>query len=183
MDAGEPSSANILSEDVLEATPNPVYVGNQRIQFAPTVKPVPRRFVSVGDDHITPQPQNVDVVHHVVSEKEQDHREREKKEEKKNVDIGEHLLPLHDVAEKYKTRINLEKPGESLGLAGQQAEALLQEHGLNVLTPPKKRHPFLKYLDYLSGLFNLLLIMAGLMEYILLAINFKGNFQNVSVWD
>ena len=87
----------------------------------------------------------------------------------------------HEVAERYKTSINLVKPEESLGLTGQQAEQLLHEHGPNILTPPKKRHPLLKYLDCLRSLFNLLLILAGILEYILLGIDFKDNFQNVSV--
>jgi hypothetical protein len=51
-----------------------------------------------------------------------------------------------------------------------------------VLSPPKKRHPILKYLDSLTSLFNLLLILAGVLEYVLLGIDFKDNFQNVSVF-
>jgi sodium/potassium-transporting ATPase subunit alpha len=96
------------------------------------------------------------------------------------VDINEHLMAHQDVADKYKTRISMEKPGESLGLTTQQAEQLLLEHGPNILTPPSKRHWILKFWDCLSSLFNLLLILAGCLEYILLGINFKDNFQNVS---
>lgn len=104
-----------------------------------------------------------------------------KDEEEKNVDITEHLLPFRDVADKYHTLINVEKPGDSPGLTSLQAQQLLQEHGHNVLTPPSRRHPFLKFLDSLTSLFNLLLIVAGILEYILLGINYKNNFQNVSL--
>ena len=145
--------------------------GDQRIQFAPTVKPygssITRRQQSIASD---PQ---------VVSEK--DRRKREKEEEKERVNIDEHLMPHLAVAERYETRINMERPAESLGLTDQKAQQLLREHGLNRLTPPKRRHPVLKYLDFLSSLFNVLLIFAGILEYILLGVNYKDNFQNVSI--
>jgi sodium/potassium-transporting ATPase subunit alpha len=168
-------------------TQNPPHGGDHRIQFTPTVKPDRTRPVSGEEDvstfvvPIRRRHQSVASIPQVISEKDKDRRKREKEEEKKNVNIDEHLMAHQDVAERYKTRINIEKPGESLGLTSQQAEQLLHEHGPNVLTPPKKRHPFLKYLDCLSSLFNLLLILAGILEYILLAIDFKDNFQNVSV--
>jgi sodium/potassium-transporting ATPase subunit alpha len=161
--------------------------GEQTIQF--TATPVrPDRARPVGADEISPyaapiarRRRSVASIPQVISEKDKHRRRREKEAEKRNVDIDEHLMAHKDVAERYKTRINMEKPGDSLGLTIEQAEQLLQEHGPNILTPPKKRHPFLKYLDCLSSLFNLLLILAGILEYILLAINFKDNFQNVSV--
>lgn len=85
-----------------------------------------------------------------------------------------------ECAKKYATDINLTKPGESKGLTAAAAAKVLEETGPNVLSPPKKRHPILKYLDCLTSLFNLLLILAGVLEYVLLGIDFKGNFQNVS---
>jgi sodium/potassium-transporting ATPase subunit alpha len=83
-----------------------------------------------------------------------------------------------DVAERYGTRINLLKPQDSKGLTAEEAQHVLLEHGPNVLTPPKKRHPLLKFFDYLRSLFNLLLIISGILEYILLGIDYKDNFQN-----
>jgi sodium/potassium-transporting ATPase subunit alpha len=185
-----------LSEkNAVEMTQNSAHGGDHRIQFTPTVKPdrtrlsgkedvstfVPpsRRSQSVGS--ITRRPQSIVSIPPVISKKQKDRRKRENEEEKKHVDINEHLMAHQDVAERYKTRINMEKPGESLGLTTQQAEQLLLEHGPNVLTPPKKRHWILKYWDCLSSLFNLLLILAGFLEYILLGIDFQDNFQNVSV--
>ncbi|KAH8897781.1 P-type cation exchange, alpha subunit of ATPase [Thozetella sp. PMI_491] len=168
------------SEDQHEAVtqnPAPPTTADHRIQFAPGVRPsAPRR--PTGDDGISisrPARHSVVSIPQVISEKERERRERA---ESKNVDIDEHLMMHQDVAERYKTRINLDKPADSHGLAGEQAAQLLQEHGLNVLTPPKKRHPFLKFLDCLRSLFNLLLILAGILEYILLGIDFKNNFQN-----
>lgn len=169
--------------------------GGSRIQFTSSVKPgrsratgkaegsifVPpsRRSQSVGST--TRRVQSTVSIPPVASKKQRDRRRREKEEERKHVDINEHLMAHRDVAERYKTRINMEKPGESLGLTTQQAEQLLLEHGPNVLTPPSKRHWILKFWDCLSSLFNLLLILAGFLEYILLGIDFKNNFQNASL--
>src|SRR6266536_5288840 len=178
---------NASGENTSEITQNPAHGGGHRIQFTPTAKPGRGRPVTGKEDGltfvapITRRSQSVASIPQVISKEDKDRRESEKEEEKKNVNIDEHLMVHQDVAERYKTRINMEKPEESFGLTGQQAEKLLHEHGPNVLTPPKKRHPFLKYLDCLSSLFNLLLILAGILEYILLGINFKDNFQNVSV--
>jgi sodium/potassium-transporting ATPase subunit alpha len=168
-----------LPSNALETTPTPAPGGNQRIQFTQPVRPDrPKRddaeisAVAVSSARRTSIPQ-------VVTEK--DRRKREKEDQNKNVDIDEHLMATEDVVERYKTNINADKPGASLGLTAQQAEQLIQEHGRNILTPPKKRHPLLKYLDSLRSLFNMLLIFAGILEYILLGIDYKDNFQNVRV--
>lgn len=186
MDDGNPPQTNTPEADnprlanVPEVAQHPTDGGDQRIQFAPTVKPDLKRPISRDrdGDSITRRRQSIVSIPQVVSEKENNRRKREKEEERKHVNIDEHLMPHLEVAERYKTRINREKPAESLGLTSQQAGQLLQEHGLNQLTPPKRRHPILKYLDCLSSLFNVLLILAGILEYILLGINYKDNFQN-----
>jgi sodium/potassium-transporting ATPase subunit alpha len=185
----------LSGEDVVEMTQNTAPGGDLRIQFTPTVKPDRSRPTGIEDvvpfippsrrsqsvSSITRRPQSIVSIPPVLSEKQKERRKREKEEEKKHVDINEHLMAHEDVAERYKTRINMKKPGESLGLTAQQAEQSLLEHGPNVLTPPKKRHWILKFWDCLKSLFNLLLILAGCLEYILLGIDFKDNFQNVSV--
>ena len=172
----------VLPPTTSDATQSPTHGGGQRIQFTPTVKPDRTRHR--GDEGLTAFAgkgiRRPSAVPRVVSEKEKIRPKRE--EEEKSVDIDEHLMDHQDVAERYNTKINMEKPGESIGLTHQQVEQLLQEHGPNVLTPPKKRHPFLKYLDCLRSLFNLLLILAGILEYILLGIDYKDNFQNVSFY-
>lgn len=179
MAAGNPpaeeGSASSTGEKAQDTAASPA---EQRIQFVPAARP-PRVSRPIGGDGLAIRARTPSIPR-VVTEEEKSRRKREEEEEKKHVNIDEHLLPPEDVALRYKTRINIEKPADSLGLTTQQAAELLQEHGANVLTPPKKRHPFLKYLDYLFSLFNLLLIVAGILEYILLGINFDANFANVS---
>ena len=166
--------------------PEPIGVAEPKIQFSETVRP-DRGRPSRGPDDIVALPRKRSLsrasrvsIPQVLSEKDKKRRQREDEQEKKHVNITEHLMSHEDVASKYETNVNLLKPGDSAGLTSQQVEQLRLQYGLNVLTPPKKRHPFLKYLDYLSSLFNLLLIVAGVLEYILLGISFKDNFQNVS---
>jgi sodium/potassium-transporting ATPase subunit alpha len=162
---------------------------DQRIQFVPAAFPDRGRpehkdadISAYATHHVrrSSRAQSVVSIPQVVSQTDKQRRKREKDEEKKNVDIDEHLMTHEEVAERYKTKINMDKPGESLGLTTEQATELLAIHGPNILTPPSRRHPFLKFLDCLTSLFNLLLIFAGILEYILLGINYKDNFQNVS---
>lgn len=186
------------AEDTVEMVQTGTHGGDHRIQFIPTVKPereprpgakddgsafVPpsRRSQSVGSLTKRGRRQSVVSLPPVISEKQKARRKQEKDEEKKHVDINEHLMPHLEVAEKYHTRINMAKPGDSPGLTSEQAAQLLLEHGPNILTPPSKRHWILKFWDCLKSLFNLLLILAGVLEYILLGINFHENFQNVSL--
>jgi sodium/potassium-transporting ATPase subunit alpha len=61
-----------------------------------------------------------------------------------------------------------------------QAKKLLEENGPNVLSPPKKKHPIVKYFECLLTLFNILLILAGILMYILFAIDPANNQPNVS---
>jgi sodium/potassium-transporting ATPase subunit alpha len=169
--------------------------GDHRIQFIPTIKPerdgrpgarddgstfIPpsRRSQSVGS--LTQRRQSGVSIPPVESKQQKARRKAEQEEEKKHVDISEHLMPHLEVAEKYHTKINMAKPGESQGLTTEQAAQLLVEYGPNILTPPPKRHWILKFWDCLKSLFNLLLILAGFLEYILLGIDFHDNFQNVS---
>jgi sodium/potassium-transporting ATPase subunit alpha len=178
--------SNEKGETDLETARNPATGVQQRIQFTATVKPDRTKLGTGGDDvslATTPvsRRQSIATIPQVVSKKNKDRRNREKEEEKKKVNIQEHLMTHDEVAEQYKTQINMAKPEDSPGLTSQQAQELLLEHGPNVLTPPKKRRPLLEFWDCLSSLFNLLLIFAGILEYILLVINFKNNFQNVSL--
>lgn len=115
----------------------------------------------------------------VMSAKEKNRHRRQNEHEKKHIDIDEHLMSPQDVAARYMTNIRMDHPGASHGLTSQEAEERLRRYGLNILTPHKTRHPFVKYLICLSSLFNLLLILAGVLEYILLGINFTENLQNV----
>jgi sodium/potassium-transporting ATPase subunit alpha len=88
-------------------------------------------------------------------------------------------MTLDAVAAKYDTSINLAAPAKSMGLTSAEAAKRLVENGPNALTPAKKRSPFLRYLDFLLGLFNLLLLGAGALTYIVYGVDPVNNFQNV----
>ncbi|KAJ6500696.1 aminophospholipid-transporting P-type ATPase [Mycena sanguinolenta] len=109
-----------------------------------------------------------------------DHLEEKKKSaaEESNVDISEHHIPLVDLGETLKTSIDTKDPDGSHGLTAAEAAARLARDGPNILTPPKKRSPLRQYIDRLLTMFNILLIVAGILEYILLGIDFKNNFAN-----
>ncbi|RHZ47151.1 hypothetical protein Glove_590g46 [Diversispora epigaea] len=98
---------------------------------------------------------------------------------KRKFDIDEHLHTIEEIADLYHVNINSDKPSESRGLNQEQADRLLQEHGPNVLTPPKKKHPILKFFERLFTLFNILLMVAGVLMYILYLIDRVGNKANV----
>ncbi|KAF5373122.1 hypothetical protein D9758_001480 [Tetrapyrgos nigripes] len=111
------------------------------------------------------------------------HLEEKKAQEAKdgsldNTDVSEHQLPFDKLEETLKTSININDPASSVGLTRDEAKDRLAKNGLNILTPPKRRSALMKYIDRLLTMFNILLIIAGILEYILLGIDFKDNFQN-----
>ena len=93
--------------------------------------------------------------------------------------INEHTLPLEQVIEKYKTQINKEKPATSFGLSEDFAQKRIEEDGPNVLSPPKKKHWYEMYFECLKTLFNLLLIGAGILTYIVYAVNPTSDITNL----
>jgi sodium/potassium-transporting ATPase subunit alpha len=99
---------------------------------------------------------------------------------KRVVDITEHLMSLEDVCRMYHVSIDHTIPASSHGLSQAFADKLLLEHGPNVLSPPKIRHPIMIYLNYLLSLFNMLLIIAGILVYVLYGIDPESNGANVS---
>jgi sodium/potassium-transporting ATPase subunit alpha len=88
-------------------------------------------------------------------------------------------MTIDEVASKYSVSINESKPSESMGLSTAEAQKRLLENGPNMLTPPKKRHWILRFIDLLMGLFNLLLIICGIGAFILYAIDTVANYQQV----
>ncbi|EGF82503.1 hypothetical protein BATDEDRAFT_86311 [Batrachochytrium dendrobatidis JAM81] len=102
-------------------------------------------------------------------------------EKQQQVDVNEHLLSLEEVEKKYSVSVDAVKPTLSKGLSPAEAIKRLEQYGPNQLSPPKKRHPFLRFMDHLLGLFNLMLLVSGIAAYILLAINPSANAQNVYV--
>ncbi|KAF7323324.1 Cation-ATPase-N domain-containing protein [Mycena chlorophos] len=150
---------------------------------------VATRAVAFHDDQEIEEktrPKGVELKHTMTQEDKElaaagyDHLEQKKKaeEDKSNVDITEHNIPLSDLNEKMLTDINIKDPGSSHGLRADEAANRLKRDGPNILTPPKKRSPFRQYIDRLLTMFNILLIVAGILEYVLLGIDFHANFQN-----
>ncbi|KAG0345538.1 hypothetical protein BG004_003625 [Podila humilis] len=111
------------------------------------------------------------------SEKELQRRAAADKKQKA-LDITEHLFPVEEIAARHGTNIDLQKAANSKGLDSAVAAQRLIENGPNVLAPPKQISPFMKFFHCLTSLFNLLLILAGILNYILLAVDPVGNRVN-----
>ncbi|KAK7034669.1 hypothetical protein VNI00_012311 [Paramarasmius palmivorus] len=94
------------------------------------------------------------------------------------VDIQEHTIPLASLGDKLETFIDTKDPSQSDGLSSEEAKGRLARNGPNILSPPMKKSAFRKYLDRLFTMFNILLIVSGVLIYILLGIDFKANFAN-----
>ncbi|GJE88013.1 aminophospholipid-transporting P-type ATPase [Phanerochaete sordida] len=95
-----------------------------------------------------------------------------------NVDLYEHRLAFPELSKTLETAIDTKDPSSSYGLTSEDAKARLARDGPNVLTPPKKKSALRKYFDCLLTMFNILLIFAGILEYVLLGIDFKDSFAN-----
>ena len=94
------------------------------------------------------------------------------KEEFDKVDLTEHKLKFAPLAQALSTHFEPKDPGSSLGLTDDDAKARLEKDGKNILTPPTKKSALRKYFDCLNTMFNILLIVAGILEYILLGIDY-----------
>ncbi|KAF9105907.1 hypothetical protein BGX27_009400 [Mortierella sp. AM989] len=97
----------------------------------------------------------------------------------KALDITEHLFPIEEIAARHDVSIDAVKASNSKGLDSQVAAQRLTENGPNILSPPKQVSPFVKFLHCLSSLFNLLLILAGILTYILVAVDPEANRINI----
>ncbi|RKP25450.1 hypothetical protein SYNPS1DRAFT_15649 [Syncephalis pseudoplumigaleata] len=104
---------------------------------------------------------------------------KKKKQEEKNLDIDEHLMTIEEVCDRYGVTLDQLRPADSHGLNGDRAAQLLEQYGPNVLTPPKRKHPILVYFGFLLALFNVLLMVAGVLVYILYGINPDENEANL----
>ncbi|KXS21130.1 hypothetical protein M427DRAFT_93562 [Gonapodya prolifera JEL478] len=99
----------------------------------------------------------------------------------KQLDVTEHLMTLEELEAKYQTKFDAAKPANSLGLSAEEAAKRLAENGPNMLTPPPRRPGWLKFLDKLRGLFNLIMLFAGVVTYILYGIDTVNNSSNVYI--
>ncbi|KAF9433482.1 hypothetical protein BGZ76_009404 [Entomortierella beljakovae] len=105
-------------------------------------------------------------------------KEKEKAAKDKQLDITEHLFPIEEIAARHGVSLDPSKASNSKGLDSSVAAQRLIENGPNILSPPKQISPFMKFIHCLTSLFNLLLILAGVLNYVLLAVDPKGNKVN-----
>ncbi|KAF9946700.1 hypothetical protein BGZ65_009471, partial [Modicella reniformis] len=94
------------------------------------------------------------------------------------LDITEHMFPIEEIAARHGVNIDSQKAASSKGLDSSVAAQRLVENGPNILSPPKQISPFMKFLHCLTSLFNLLLILAGILNYVLLIVNPAENEVN-----
>lgn len=66
-------------------------------------------------------------------------------------------------------------------MTDQEAKTRLEQYGRNQLSPPKRIHPVLQFLRYFLDLFNVMLWVAGVIAYIIYAIDPPNNFANVYI--
>jgi len=127
---------------------------------------------------------------------EKDAGDGEEEDDANQADIREHKYTIEQLQDAFKTDFDVKQPSSSFGLTGEEAAARLIRDGPNVLTPPKKKSAFQKvnpnipftlssstrtdhslflyqYIDCLRSLFNVLLILAGILEYILLGVDYQ----------
>ncbi|TPX31362.1 hypothetical protein SmJEL517_g05314 [Synchytrium microbalum] len=105
----------------------------------------------------------------------------EKKAAAKKLDIEEHMLTFDQLKERHHTSFDPIKPTISQGLTSEVAAQRLEQYGPNVLTPPKKTHWFIKFMEHLLSLFNALLIVSGILTYVLYGIVPEGNSANLYI--
>ncbi|KAF9956303.1 hypothetical protein BGZ72_002842 [Mortierella alpina] len=97
----------------------------------------------------------------------------------KALDITEHLFPVEEIAARHGVSIDATKASNSKGLDAQVAAQRLAENGPNILSPPKQVSPLVKFFHCLTSMFNLLLILAGILTYILVAVDPEANRINI----
>ncbi|KAF9296011.1 hypothetical protein BGZ74_010519 [Mortierella antarctica] len=139
---------------------------SQKLEYSEPLKMTRTRTIPNSNKILSPPPE--------PSEKELERRAAADKKQKA-LDITEHLFPVEEIAARHGVSIDMHKAANSKGLDAAVAAQRLIENGPNVLAPPKQISPFMKFFHCLTSLFNLLLILAGILNYILLAVDPKGN--------
>eukprot|EP00759_Apiculatamorpha_spiralis_P026779 PhF_6_TR29442/c1_g1_i2/m.43632/K01539/ATP1A; sodium/potassium-transporting ATPase subunit alpha len=81
----------------------------------------------------------------------------------KGVQIDDHKLTLQQLGERYGTHVDATTPEKSGGLSSTEAAARLKRNGLNRLTPKERTPGWIKFLNQFKGLFQILLIVGGML--------------------
>ena len=87
------------------------------------------------------------------------------------------MLGIEGVCERYGVSVDKAAPVKSTGLSIETARQRLIDNGPNILAPPKRKHPIFKFFDCLKNLFNILLIVSGVLCFILYGIDTIANIQ------
>lgn len=81
------------------------------------------------------------------------------------------MKSIEEVAEEFKTKIDLNRLQRSSGLSNEEAQKLLTENGPNCITPPPKKSLIILFFSHFGNLFNVLLLISGGLSFILYAID------------
>ncbi|KAG9294975.1 hypothetical protein G9A89_017769 [Geosiphon pyriformis] len=152
----EMSAANenlpTLQRDISPDSQITPQISPPKIQFLPLEKPERTRTI---------EPPPINAPNSSLSSKLSTEVKAQTPKDDKNVDIDEHLLPIEQVAERYKIILNMAKPSESRGLDANQAATLLIRNGPNILTPPKKKSAW----TYLGAILILVAFLNAFIEF------------------
>ncbi|KAJ3283717.1 hypothetical protein HK104_010251 [Borealophlyctis nickersoniae] len=159
--ATAPSSNGAIAGNTAAAEITPVPPVTQSVAFAAPKKPEAAVQPSGSDSSLN--------------------KESKPKTQEKKLDVVEHMMTIEELQKKYSVSVDTAKAAASAGLSSADAAKRLQENGPNQLSPPKKKHPIVQFLGYLCGLFNVMLLVSGILAYIMLGIDPVGNKQNTYI--
>jgi sodium/potassium-transporting ATPase subunit alpha len=74
----------------------------------------------------------------------------------------DHLMSARELAAKYETLVNHVDPAASQGLSDQEVQNRLEKYGRNVITPASTIPEWKKFLKEFTGVFSIMLELAGL---------------------
>lgn len=86
-------------------------------------------------------------------------------------------MGIEQVAERHETQINPMDLNKSIGLTMEKVMQRRKEEGINAISPPKKKPLWLLYLFHFTQLFNLMLIVSGVLSLILFFIDRSSNIN------
>jgi magnesium-transporting ATPase (P-type) len=93
---------------------------------------------------------------------------------------SEHMYPLETLSENFQTHIDYANPQNSKGLTTSQANDVLKEFGLNVLTPPPKVPLWLLFLLQFTNVLMVLLMVVAAICIILFIVD-PTNYANLYI--
>lgn len=101
-------------------------------------------------------------IHVVYQEQKQEFDEKLHKDGLSVVADEDHLLSVAAIADRYKVSVDLGNILESKGLEEDDAKERLERHGPNSLTPPAKVPEWKKFIREFTGIFAIMLELAGI---------------------